>query len=199
MKNFILLLVLALCYSCQNDSKGNAQQADSPNSEISSNSSANPVSTPPAANTSQRPQKLNATLTLAASNPALSKGQVGCVSVTCVGFVDLVSMQFTMKWDKNVLDFQEVRGFNLPYLGAANYGAHRSAEGELTFVWIDNSLKGVTKDDGTVLYEVCFSGKGGSGQASPFQFTNAPTLIEVVHKSVREVNFKGIDGVIKVQ
>ena len=116
-----------------------------------------------------------------------------------MGFVDLVSMQFTMKWDKNVLDFQAVRGFNLPYLGKSNYGAHRSAEGELTFVWIDNSLKGVTKDDGTVIYEVCFSGKGDTGQASPFQFANAPTLIEVVHKSVQEVNFKGIDGVIKVR
>ncbi len=199
MKNFILLFSLVLFFACNSDSKGTAQDGEDTTAAVSTNTPANATPPPAPANTSQAQQKLNATLTLAASSPALPKGQVGCVSVTCVGFVDLVSMQFTMKWDKNVLQFQEVRGFNLPYLGAANYGAHRSAEGELTFVWIDNSLKGVTKDDGTAIYEVCFTGKGDSGQASPFRFTDAPTLIEVVHKSVREVNFKGIDGVIKVK
>lgn len=199
MKNFILLFSLIFFLGCNSDSKGTAQEGEDTTTAVSTNTPAN--ATPPAAsaNAARTQQKLDATLTLAASSPALNKGQVGCVSVTCVGFVDLVSMQFTMKWDKNVLQFQEVRGFNLPYLGAANYGSHRSAEGELTFVWIDNSLKGVTKDDGTALYEVCFTGTGDSGQASPFQFTNAPTLIEVVHKSVQEVNFKGIDGVIKVK
>ncbi|NRB51398.1 MAG: hypothetical protein HRU41_27250 [Saprospiraceae bacterium] len=199
MKNFIFLLLLALCCSCQNESKSGEQTAENPSTNIAANNTPSQAASPAAANNPQTPQKLDATLTLAASSPSLAKGQVGCVSVTCVGFVDLVSMQFTMKWDQNVLDFQEVRGFNLPYLGTSNYGAHRSAEGELTFVWIDNSLKGVTKDDGTALYEVCFTGKGNTGQASPFQFANAPTLIEVVHKSVREVNFTGIDGVVKVK
>lgn len=199
MKNFILLLSLLLFFACNNDSKGTGQDAENPSEAISANTAANtPASTAPA-NAPQAPKKLNATLTLAASSPALRKGQAGCVSVTCVGFVDLVSMQFTMKWDKSVLQFQEVRGFNLPYLGPANYGPHRSAEGELTFVWIDNSLQGVTKSDGTSLYEVCFTGTGNSGQASPFQFTDAPTAIEVVHKSVQVVNFKGIDGVVKLQ
>lgn len=199
MKNFILLFSVLLFFGCNGDSKGAAQEGQDSPAAVSANPPANSAPAPAPTNAAQSQQKLNATLTLAASSPALPKGQVGCVSVTCVGFVDLVSMQFTMTWDKNVLQFQEVRGFNLPYLGAANYGAHRSAEGELTFVWIDNSLKGVTKDDGTALYEVCFTGKGDSGQASPFQFTDKPTLIEVVHKSVREVNFSGIDGVVKVQ
>lgn len=44
-----------------------------------------------------------------------------------------------------------------------NYGVYCSVEGELIFVWIDNFFKGVMKDDGMVIYEVCFIGKGDSG------------------------------------
>lgn len=196
MKNFTLLLFLALFYSCSSDSKNNSDAGSAPNIPATNTA---PAPTSTTSNAPQTPQKLDATLTLAASSTSITKGQAGCVSVTCVGFVDLVSMQYTMIWDKTVLQFKEVRGFNLPYLGASNFGAHRSNEGELTFVWIDNSLKGVTKADGTAIFEVCFTGIGNTGQATAFQFTDKPTLIEAVHKSVKEVNFKGLQAVVKVE
>lgn len=196
MKNFTLLFFLVLFFSCKSD-PNNKTDTNVPGESASTAPA--PAAAQPAANTSQPPQKLDAVLTLAASSPAIRAGQVGCVSVTCVGFVDLVSMQYTMVWDKNVLQFNGVKGFNLPYLGNSNFGAHRSAEGELTFVWIDESLKGVTKDDGTAVFEVCFTATGATGEATAFQFTDKPTLIEAVHKSVREVNFKGLQGVVKVQ
>lgn len=196
MKNCLLLFLLVLVlYGCNNESpKGSATVADTPAAQASPTAT-NSANTPPA----QAPKKLDATLTLAANSTSIGKGQEGCIAVTCVGFVDLVSMQYTMIWDSEVLQFKEVRGFNLPYLGTSNFGAHRSDQGELTFVWIDNSLKGVTKDDGTAVFEVCFTAKGDTGQATAFQFTDKPTLIEAVHKSVQEVNFKGLQGVIKVQ
>lgn len=196
MKNCLLLLLLAMLWSCNNEPKSDAASAAVTESPAATTSAAPP---PANAGVPQTPKKLDATLTLAAASTSIGKGQVGCIGVTCVGFVDLVSMQYTMIWDSEVLEFKEVRGFSLPYLGPASFGTHRSDQGELTFVWIDNSLKGVTKDDGTAVFEVCFTAKGDTGQATAFQFTDKPTLIEVVHKSVQEVNFKGLQGVVKVQ
>jgi len=198
MKNLTLLFFLVLFFSCKNESN-NKTDTDVSGESTTTAAAPSPAAAQPAANASQPSKKLDAVLTLAASSPAIRAGQVGCISVTCVGFVDLVSMQYTMIWDKNVLQFNGVKGFNLPYLGKSNFGAHRSAEGELTFVWIDESLKGVTKDDGTAIFEVCFTATGSTGEATAFQFTDKPTLIEAVHKSVREVNFKGLEGVVKVE
>lgn len=196
MKNCLLFLLLAILWSCNSEPKNDSASAPSAETPASTSS---PAATPASSTAPQAPKKLDATLTLAAASTSIGKGQVGCISVTCVGFVDLVSMQYTMIWDSKVLQFKEVRGFNLPYLGTSNFGAHRSDQGELTFVWIDNSLKGVTKDDGTAVFEVCFTATGATGQATAFQFTDKPTLIEAVHKSVQEVNFQGLQGVVKVQ
>lgn len=192
MKRLTLLAIIFSICACTTEPKAN-QEAET--------TLATPAATPPAATspTNGRPEKLDATLTLSAISKAMKKGETSCVDITCTGFIELVSMQYSMHWDKNILKFKEVKSFGLPYLGPDSFGAHRSAEGELTSVWIDNSLKGVTREDGSILFQVCFEAVGNTGQASIFRFLDRPTAIEAVHKSVKEVNFQGLEGVIKVQ
>ncbi|MEZ4935192.1 MAG: hypothetical protein R2788_24040 [Saprospiraceae bacterium] len=61
-----------------------------------------------------------------------SKGSETCVSVKVSQFNDIVSMQYTMKWDPAILTFKEVKNFGLPGLEEANFGTKAS--------WIKESL-----------------------------------------------------------
>jgi len=195
MKRLTLLAVILSIFSicaCGNEPKAGQEASTS----TAPAAAASPAASAP---TNGRPEKLDATLTLSAISRSIKKGETACVDITCAGFIDLVSMQYSMHWDQNILKFKEVKSFGLPYLGPASFGAHRSAEGELTSVWIDNSLGGVTREDGSIVFQVCFEAIGNTGQASVFQFLDTPTAIEAVHKSVKEVNFQGLEGVIKVQ
>lgn len=192
MKRSLFFAFIFMLSACSNDPKSGQESASAVASTPAA--PASPVSTPDG-----QPARLDATLTLVAAPNTIKKGGEACIDITCAGFVDLVSMQYTMLWDKSILAFKEVKGFGLPYLSPNSFGAHRSAEGELTFVWIDNSLKGVTKPDGSILFQVCFSAVGNTGQASAFRFSDQPTAIEAVHKDVKLVNFQGVEGVIKVQ
>ncbi len=195
MKRLTLLAVILSIFSicaCGNEPKAGQET----NTSTTPAAATSPAATAP---NNGRPEKLDATLTLSAISRAIKKGETACVDITCTGFIDLVSMQYSMHWDRNILKFKEVKSFGLPYLGPDSFGAHRSAEGELTSVWIDNSLGGVTREDGSIVFQVCFEAIGNTGEASVFRFLDKPTAIEAVHKSVKEVNFQGLEGVIKVQ
>lgn len=192
MKRLTLLAIIFSICACSNEPKANQGEGTS----VATPAASSPAAAQP---TNGQPEKLDATLTLSAISRAIKKGETSCIDITCTGFIDLVSMQYSMHWDKNILKFKEVKSFGLPYLGPDSFGTHRSAEGELTSVWIDNSLKGVTREDGSIVFQVCFEAVGNTGEASVFQFLDQPTAIEAVHKSVREVNFQSLEGVIKVQ
>ncbi len=192
MKRLTFLAIIFSICACTGEPKANQDQGTT----IATPAATSPAATQP---TNGQQGKLDATLTLSAISRAIKKGETSCIDITCTGFIDLVSMQYSMHWDKNILKFKEVKSFGLPYLGPESFGTHRSTEGELTSVWIDNSLKGVTREDGSIVFQVCFEAIGNMGEASVFRFLDQPTAIEAVHKSVREVNFQGLEGVIKVQ
>lgn len=126
-------------------------------------------------------------------------GETICLPITVANFKDIIAMQYTIRWDKNILNFQSVKGFNLPKLGNANFGAHRTSEGLLTFLWLEEMLKGVTKADGETIYEVCFIVKGKAGQSSPLNFSGEPTAIEVINAQDQMLNFKPVAGKVEIK
>ncbi|MEK7256445.1 MAG: cohesin domain-containing protein, partial [Bacteroidota bacterium] len=106
----IVLLVIFTC-SCGSDTSDSTSATTLQPAPPAT--SATPASSQPASRVS---------LTLAASSQAASKGSQVCVPVMAKDFTAILSMQFTMKWDKDVLKFKEVKGFNLPDLSAQNFG-----------------------------------------------------------------------------
>ncbi len=124
-----------------------------------------------------------ATLTLSASNIAADKGETVCVGVTAKDFNQILSMQYSMNWDANVLKFKEVRSFGLDGMSIQSFGGHLKEKGILTFSWYDPSLRGFSKPDGHKLYEVCFEAVGIAGSKSKFEFSGKPTSIEIANSS----------------
>ncbi len=138
-------------------------------------------------------------LTISASNVSGDRGKEVCVELKAAGFEQILSMQYSMKWDNKVLKFKEVRGFGLPGLSANNFGTSLVFEqGVLTFSWYDQQLRGLSKPDGVKMYEVCFEVVGEAGNKSPFEITSEPTVIEITNGSSQFLQLKTENGSVQV-
>ena len=189
MKRILPLLLLLALLSCAGE--------PAPSNESTEAKVETPTAPAPQQVASTPAVKTN--LTLSAPQKTVKPGQTVCLDITVADFRSLISMQYSMRWDPAVLQFQEVKGFGLPHLSAQNFGAHRITEGILTSVWIDNSLRGVTLNDGAPIFQVCLSVVGKSGQSTTFSFVDNPTPFEVVTSKEEVVSINGAEGLIQVQ
>lgn len=97
----------------------------------------------------------------------IPKDSTRCMPVTVNDFDNIVSMQYAMHWDKTVLQYVKTQAYNLPGLDGGDFVANQST-GTLLCAWFDDigNPPGVTRADGTKIYEVCFKGIGNAGTNS---------------------------------
>lgn len=123
-------------------------------------------------------------LNLVANNTSGNPGELVCVNVSVNGFEELIGMQFSMNWDPDILEFDNVIPTeNLRNLNESDFGTPDNPNigpGRLTVSWtyLDPVDLGETLDDGTSIFQVCFRIVGECEQSSPFTFNSNPTRIE---------------------
>jgi len=183
-KILFVLLVLSLM-ACRNDNNTLRQQAQQ--NIAQAQTALNEASV------------LSEELTLSIGQKNAQKGEKMCVSVTAAGFVGLISMQYSVRWDPKVLRFQKIDNFNLPWLSEDNFGMHITDEGVVTFVWIDNELKGVNLDNGSEIYHLCFEVIGDAGQESIVSLAQDPTPFEVVTAAEDIIPLKSVAGKVSIK
>lgn len=193
MKNLILLLLPLLAAFCANDSKQTATASE--NTSVATTDTKDNTHRPSNDIIAYSPLEV----VMRASEVEAKQGAQVCVPVTVANFKDIIAMQYSIKWDPNVLTFQSVQGFKLPKLGINNYGANRTSEGLLTFLWLEEMLKGVSLDDGASIFEVCFIAKGQPGQFSTLKFTDKPTAIEIINARDQVLNMKKVAGKVTIK
>ncbi len=140
-----------------------------------------------------------ADLTLVADHQMARTGQEVCINISVADFKNLLSMQYSIVWDPEVLSFEKVQNFNLPHLNFNNFGTSQKEKGVLTFVWIDNALKGVNLSDGTIIYQLCLKVKGKAGSATEVKFSPQPTPFEVVNLKEQVIGLNGVAGSVVVR
>lgn len=97
---------------------------------------------------------------LSVANATVQKGGVFCAQVKVAGFLDLIGLEFTLKFDSTKLVFKEVKNFNLEGLSAATMGlpgTGNNPTGSLKVVWYDGTVQGITVADGTAIFDICFT------------------------------------------
>ncbi|MBK7870630.1 MAG: hypothetical protein IPJ74_08085 [Saprospiraceae bacterium] len=190
MKQFLIVLLALAFWSCGNQ-QSSQQQSETPanTAESKNNAQATPVST----------GGVSEELTIYFPNIIAKTGDQICVDVQVKGFEKLLSMQYTLAWNKAILKFTELKNFNLPHLDAADFGQHRTADGFITAVWIDETLKGVSMPDASSIYQVCFEVIGKSGDNSFIKITDRPTPIEVANQREKLIPMKKENGSVKVE
>ncbi len=183
--NRMLLIVLTLILAnCHNDRA--AQQ------QTSSAASA------PVSNTETTALDSDDRVTIYFPNLTAKTGQQICVDIKVRNFNQILSMQYTVAWNKAILKFKELRNFKLAYLDAGDFGQHITQDGLLTTAWLDDSLKSVTLSDGASIYQICFEVIGKAGEESYLKITDRPTAIEVANVKEQLIPLKKENGSVKV-
>lgn len=124
------------------------------------------------------------TLILNASTGSGNPGDIVCINFSPENFTNVNIMQYTLTWDPTVVEFESFGDFNLQDLGAFAFGEEDLellAEGKLTLAWfsVDSENQGITVDDGTIIYEICFRLVGLSGSSTFIEFGSDPLAVEI--------------------
>lgn len=102
-----------------------------------------------------------------------------CVDFEVPEEFTVFTMQFTIDFDPQVLQFDQVTGFNLPSLSVSNFGTANAANGVLTFSWFNFSATPVTIAAGTTIFQLCFTVIGNAGDGTTITLGDDPTPIEI--------------------
>jgi gliding motility-associated-like protein len=123
-----------------------------------------------------------------------NEGETVCFNLSVQEFIDIVSLQFTVTWLPQVLEFESVQGLNLPWPGSS-FNPNQT-EGWMTVSWFNslNPNEGVTVADGTDIIQLCFNIIGSCGQVSPIEIEPNPTPIEVTNESDPGTDIGVLDG-----
>ena len=109
-----------------------------------------------------------------------SSGVSFCVPVSASNLTGIISIQFTIEWDPDIIQFDSVTAFNIPELDAADFGTTNIAQGNIAFSWYDNNLVGVTLPDDTEIFQMCFTVIGDPNDITQIEITDDPVPIEVI-------------------
>ncbi len=135
------------------------------------------------------------------SLPAVSAlpGDDVCANVTVENFDSIGSMQFSITWDPEVLQYQNVGGFNPALQGFDSGDVNVDVNaGTLGLTWFDLNLTGASLPDSSSLFEICFKAIGALGTESPLQFGDAPVPIEIGTIQTDQLGFIARNGIISL-
>lgn len=198
----IIFLMSVVFFACSNSSSDSSQNdvVIHENEVQNQTTVANDNSTDPRTDASTTiKQNDGPGLNLWIADQDVKPGEEFCTQVFASEYDGLLSMQYSIRWNPEILEFKEVSGYQLTYFDQNDVGTTRVKEGILTVVWIDDSLKGqdLKKDD--VLYELCFVVKGAAGTDTPIRFWTSPTPYEVVNRAEKVQPFSPHKGVITIK
>ncbi len=123
-------------------------------------------------------------VTLVTPNITVQPGANVHLDISVKNFQQITAVQFSLKWDKNVLQFIGVDNFGLPGLVVdLNFGLLNVNNGELRFSWVQGNLSGLTLKDSSQLFSIWFKAVGPHESSTKLSFANEPIVIEVINSN----------------
>ncbi|GAB5555102.1 MAG: hypothetical protein Sapg2KO_46930 [Saprospiraceae bacterium] len=116
-------------------------------------------------------------------------------------FQNIISLQFTLNWDAEVLSFLGTNNYELPGLNEFNFNQQRSSEGLLPFVWFDGAGEGINLPDSSGLFCLYFQALGVVGDSSLIAFSNDPVPVQIGQLDggqVNEIPLILVDGEVEI-
>ena len=132
----------------------------------------------------------------------VDSGDDFCVEVTTLNFDDVVGMAFTITYDENLLQFNEITNLNTNLPGfsvGGNFGTPPAiADGFITVNYFENTLQPTSLTDGSVLFEMCFEALG-SGIDTDIDITSDITAIEFSDSVQDIIPFSYEEGTVNIE
>lgn len=125
------------------------------------------------------------------------------VDVLADSFIRITGVQFTLKWDPTVLEFDKVAYMGIIGLDDnVNFGLTDIDKGIMTFYWYDETsssgVNGVTLRNGTPLFSLDMKVVGALHSYTLVEFVGDPTVIEMVNADDVVLDFVLEPGMISV-
>ncbi len=122
--------------------------------------------------------QLTAQVTLITPEMVADKGTSIQYPVKVSSAESIVGMQFTVKWDSTILQYDSIYQIHLPStMGKSNHFGNLG-NGVLTFVWTEESLQGMVLGDDAVIFTIEFLVIGPHCSKTNIEIIEDPTLIE---------------------
>ncbi len=202
MKKTILLLLVATIFFQCTQTNGVREQAKTEAVKIANTEAQTPAIQAGATMETNRYQTkptVSETLHLMMGNKDVNSGEEVCLGVTAEGFVDLIGLQFTVKWNPEELEYTSIQNIELKDLREQNFGVTHADKGLMALSWIEMSLKGLSLDANSHLFDICYKAKAKAGTKAEVNFENFPTPYEVIDKKEQILQFDGINGIVKIK
>lgn len=125
-----------------------------------------------------------------------------CVDVVARQFESVVGMQYSLRWDTDVLSFKAANNFRLPNLTNSNFGipSVTNQPGKLNFLWLaeNNAPYSLASDE--VMYSLCFDIVGAPGDYARVDFDDniVPEFIAGASPNFAEAGASLISGSVTV-
>jgi len=109
----------------------------------------------------------------------VKQGETLTVPIKVESFTNVSGMQFTLRWNPDVLEFMHVDtlDFGLDFLSNDNFGKNDSDKGILTFFWEDITTLGKDLSDSSTIFKFYTKVIGDADTA--IEFSDDPTGIEL--------------------
>ena len=121
---------------------------------------------------------VNAQQNLAFYIPTTLTGDTVIAEVKTYDFVNILSMQFTLEWNANEMEFVSVGDFSLPGMTQGSFGTGIVDQGKLTYSWLDPNVSGVNMPNCAYLFKIKFYSPNGN--TSPITIVPNPTVDEII-------------------
>ena len=132
----------------------------------------------------------------------VEQGENIAVDVVVAGFENVVGAQFTMKYDKEVINYLDVDNFGIASINKNNnFGIPADENGVISFLWYDFLAQGVSLEDGTTLFTVHFVAIGSNGEYSDIVLdtsSNILNIIEISNADGEVLPFEITDGKVTI-
>jgi hypothetical protein len=147
----------------------------------STTASTEPAPPPPPTDNPDSNPTVSETLSLKVGKATVKAGEQACLPVTATGFDQLIGLQFSIRWDRETLDYVKVDRFDLTDLTVQNFGDTHAELGVVALSWIHGSLQGITLPAASHLFDICFTPTGKAGSRAEVRLEAKPVIFEAIN------------------
>lgn len=108
-------------------------------------------------------------------------GSIQNVSLRVKNFKLIIGLQGSINWDTSVLKYSGISyGTSAIQLNASSMGLNNTAKGDVSFLWFDNTLAGITVPDTSILFTLSFTVQNTIIGKTPISITNTPSSVSII-------------------
>lgn len=114
----------------------------------------------------------------------VNNGDEVMIDLQVSGFENVVGAQFTLNYDKEVINYLNVDNFAIASINKNNnFGIPQPENGTISFLWYDFLAQGVSLEDESVLFRIKFSAVGSTGEFSYVDLDTSSNILNVIEFS----------------